>query len=317
MIKLFESNQPFVLILIPIMVLCHFTLDVFFPSFELLASGQENLWQLDFNLLSTLYSRVGAFILISLNAILVNRVFNTHEFYERNTFLPSLIYLLLVFLFPLSLRLQEDLIAHTFFILCLSKLFDIKQNDDARKSTFLSGLFLGCAVTFLPIYIYFLIFIWMGTLSIRPFVLREFLLPLFGVILPLGWVLFLDINFYMSFITFDSHLDYSRFGEVIIFIPHVIVVALSLIGYRNILARRLKSSIRYKRIVGLTTYVFIFSVASASLVTLISGSYFYFTIGAIVLSIILPYAYIDSKQKWLPATLIYGLLVINVLKFLY
>ena len=317
MIKLFERNQPFVLVLIPIMVLCHFTLDVFFPSFELLASGQENLWQLDFNLLSTLHSRIGAFILISLNAILVNRVFNTHEFYERNTFLPSLIYLLLVFLFPLSLRLQEDLLAHTFFILCLSKLFDIKQNDDARKSTFLSGLFLGCAVTFLPVYIYFLIFIWMGTLSIRPFVLREFLLPLFGVILPLGWVLFIDIDFYTNFITFDSHLDYSRFGELIIFIPHILVVALSFIGYRNILARRLKSSIRYKRIVGLTTYVFMFSVASASLVTLLSGSYFYFTIGAVVLSIILPYAYLDTKQKWLPTTLIYGLLVMNVLKFLY
>lgn len=317
MIKLFGSNQPFVLILIPIMVLGHFTLDVFFPSFELLASGQENLWQLDFNDLSILYSRIGAFILISINAVLVNRVFNTHEFYDRNTFLPSLIYLLLVFLFPLSLRMQEDLIAHTFFILCLSKLFDIKQNDDARRSTFLSGLFLGCAVTFLPIYIYFLLFVWMGTLSIRPFVLREFLLPIVGLILPLGWVMFLDLDFYMSFITFDSHLDYSRFGDIFIFLPHVIVIALSIIGYRNILARRLKSSIRYKRIVGLTTYVFMFSVLSASLVTIINGSYFYFTIGAVILSIILPYGYLDTKRKWLPASLLYSLLLMNVLKFLY
>lgn len=316
MIKLFGSNQPFVLALIPIMVLGHFTLDAFFPSFELLASGQENLWGLDFNLLSATYSRIGAFILISINAILVNRVFNTHEFYERNTFLPSLIYLLLVFLFPLSLRMQEDLIAHTFFILCLSKLFDIKQNDDARKSTFLSGLFLGCAVTFLPIYIYFLVFIWMGTISIRPFVLREFLLPLLGVVLPLGWVAFIDVNFYYSFIEFESSLDYSRFGNFLIFIPHLIVVLLSIIGYKNILERRLKSSIRYKRIVGLTTYVFLYSIISASLVTVITGSYFYFTIGAVILSIILPYSYLDTKRKWISTILLYGLLALNILKFI-
>lgn len=317
MIKLFGSNQPFALALIPIMVLGHFTLDVFFPSFELLASGQENLWQLDFNELSTLHSRIGAFFLITINAILVNRVFNTHEFYDKNTFLPSLIYILLVFLFPLSLRLQEDLIAHTFFILSLSKLFDIKQNDDARRSTFLSGLFLGCAATFLPIYIYFMVFLWMGTLSIRPFILREFLLPLLGVILPLGWVFFLDNDFYFSFIQFKSILDYSRFGDIFILIPHLIVVALSIIGYKNILERRLKSSIRYKRIVGLTTYVFLFSILSASLVTVISGSYFYFTIGAVVLSIILPYGYLDTNRKWIPSFLLYGLLILNVLKFLY
>jgi hypothetical protein len=317
MIKLFGSNQPFVLALIPLMVLGHFTLDVFFPSFELLASGQENLWQLDFNELSTLYSRIGAFFLITLNAILVNRVFNTHEFYDKNTFLPSLIYILLVFLFPLSLRMQEDLIAHTFFILALSKLFDIKQNDDARKSTFLSGLFLGCAVTFLPIYIYFILFLWMGTLSIRPFVLREFLLPLLGVFLPLGWIAFIDVDFYFSFIQFESILDYSRFGELFILIPHLIVVALSIIGYKNILERRLKSSIRYKRIVGLTTYVFLFSILSSILVTIINGSYFYFTIGAVILSIILPYGYLDTKRKWIPTTLLYGLITLNVLKFLF
>lgn len=317
MIKLFGSNQHFVLALIPIMVLGHFTLDAFFPSFEMLASGQENLWQLDFNQLSTLYSRIGAFVLITINAILVNRVFNTHEFYERNTFLPSLVYLLLVFMFPLSLRMQEDLIAHTFFILCLSKLFDIKQNDDARKSTFLSGLFLGCAVTFLPIYVYFLMFLWLGTISIRPFVLREFLLPLLGIILPLGWVAFIDLEFYHSFIQFESSLDYSRFGDFLIFIPHVIVVILSIFGYKSIIERRSKSSIRYKRIVGLTTYVFLFSILSASIVTVINGSYFYFTIGAVILSIILPYGYLDSKRKWIPAFLLYGLLVLNVLKFLY
>lgn len=317
MIKIFASNQPFVVILIPLLVLGHFVMDVYFPSFEMLASGQENLWQIDFNELSTTYSRICAFILICINALLLNRVFNTHQFYDKNTFLPGFVYLLLIFLFPLSLRMQEDLVAHTFFILSVSTLFDVKQNDDARKSTFLSGLFLGITITFLPIYIYFLVFIWLGVISIRPFKAREFLLPTLGIVLPLGWVAFIDPEFYLNFIKFQSSLDYSRFGNIVIFIPHVIVVLLSILGYKNILERRLKSSIRFKRIVGLTTYVFLFSVLSAAAVTIYNGSYFYFTIGAVILSIILPFGYLDTKSKWIPSTLLYGLLIINVLKFLY
>ncbi|MEX2485963.1 MAG: hypothetical protein WED10_15430 [Brumimicrobium sp.] len=317
MIKYFSSNQPFVIVLIPIMVLGHLLLDAFFPSFELLAIGQENLWGLDFTLIDALTSRIGAFFAVCINAILINWFFNTHEFYDRNNYLPSLVYVLLVFLFPLSLRLGEDLIAHTFFILSLSKLYDIKQNDDARANTFLSGLFLGGAITFLPIYIYFLIFIWFCTLSIRPFVSREFVLPIIGVALPLGWVAFIDPNFYENFILFTSFLEYSHYGIITLLIPHIIVALLSIIAYKHILDRRSKSSIRYKRIIGLTSYVFLFSILVSIAVVLINGSYFYFTIGAVILSIIIPYSYLDSRHKWIPSILLYVLLLINIAKFFY
>lgn len=317
MIKFFANNEPYVLILIPILVAGHLVLDIYFPSFEMLAVGQENLWDLDFNLIPALYARIGAFVFVCVNAFLINYVFNTHEFFERNTYLPSLIYVLLVFLFPMSLRLGEDLIGHTFFILSLHQLFNIKQNDDARHMTFLSGLFIGFAATFLPVYIYFLVFIWLGTLSIRPFVLREVLLPVFGALIPLLWVWLIDLEFYESFINFNSKLDYSKYGNILIFVPHAIVLFLIIISNKNILDRRAKSSIRYKRILGLVIYTLLFSILAGTIILTFFSTYFYFTIGAVILCIILPYAYHGAKHTWIPAGLFYVLLFLNVVKFLY
>lgn len=317
MIKLFANNEPYVLILIPLLVAGHLVLDVYFPSFEMLAIGQENLWEFDFKLIPDFYARIGAFVFVCLNAYLINYVFNTHEFFERNTYLPSLIYVLLVFMFPMSLRLGEDLIGHTFFMLSLHQLLNIKQNEDARHMTFLSGLFIGLAATFLPIYAYFLIFIWVGTFTIRPFVFREMILPLFGMIVSLMWIWLIDPQFYQSFISFDSFLDYSKFGNIIIYIPHAIVIFLIIISNKNILDRRAKSSIRYKRILGLVIYTLLFSILAGVAVLIFFESYFYFTIGAVILSIILPYAYLGARLKWIPAGLLYVLLILNVVKFLY
>jgi len=317
MIKYFANNEPLVLIFIPLMVLGHLFLDIYFPSFELLAEGQENLWDVDFHAIPNWISRVGAFVFVCINAFLVNRLFNTHEFYERNVYLPSLIYILLIFLFPMSLRMGEDLIGHTFFILSLHQLLNIKQNEDARKQVFLSGLFIGLATSFLPIYIYFLLFMWASLLTIRPFVFREVILPVFGVLISHVWLFLIDPFFFESYITFESKLNYARYGNIALLIPHVVVLLLVLLGNKKVLDRRAKSSIRYKRILNMIVYTLLFSILAGALIMVLFDSYFYFTIGAVVLCIILPYAYLEVKKKWIPAGLLYVLLVLNIIKFFY
>jgi hypothetical protein len=317
MLKSFANNQPLVLVFVPLLVLAHLTLDIYFPTFEGLAVGQENLWKIDFNQMSTALSRSGAFLMVSANAVLINYVFNTHEFFERNNYLPSLVYVLLVFMFPMSLRLGEDLIGHTFFMLAVHYFFNVKQNVNATNTTFLCGLFIGFAATFLPVYIYFLPIVWLGVISIRPLIWREFFLPIVGAMAPLMWVFLIDQQFYLLFIGFDSGLDYSRFGNILVLIPHVVVLALIILSNRNILRQRLKSSIRYKRLMGLVLYTLLFSVLSGSIVLVFFNTYFYFTIGAVILSIVLPYAYLGVKRKWFPAFLFYVLIILNVVKFMY
>src|SRR5690554_4636886 len=168
MIKHFANNNSIVVVLIPVFVVVHMLLDHYFPSFYMATVGQENLWNLDFSALPLLTSRGLALVFICANAILLNFVFNTLAFYDKPIYLPSLLYVFTVFLFPISLRFGEDLVGHLFFILSFYKLLSMQKNDDARDNIFLSGLFLGTAATFLPAYTAFILIIWVGLFTIRP-----------------------------------------------------------------------------------------------------------------------------------------------------
>jgi len=316
MIKSFANNQSYIVILIPVFVFLHMLLDHYFPTFSMLAIGQENLWNIDFGSIDPLLSKTAAFIFICINALLLNFVFNTLEFYDKFIYLPSVLYVLIVFLFPISLRFGEDLLGHFFFILSFYHLLSLRQNDDARNNTFLSGLFLGAAATFLPVYSSFIFIIWFGVFTIRPFVLREYLLPLVAMAFPFLWVILVNPFFLDEFFIFDSMLDFSRYGDFVIFLPHIAIVLLTLLANKKILERRLKSSIRYKRIMAITIFTLLFSVALSVAIFILFDSYFYFTTAVVILPFILPYAYLNVKHKWLPNILFYALIILNVVKFL-
>lgn len=317
MIKHFTNNQPFIVILIPIFVLLHMLLDYYFPFFNQLSVEQENLWNLDFQMLNDFWSKTLAFVFICVNALLLNYVFNTLEFYSKNTYIPSVFYVLLVFLFPISLRFSEDLLAHFFFILSFYKLLSIRQNDDARNNSFLSGLFLGAAVTFLPIYATFLLVIWFGLFIIRPFVLREYTLPIIAMAFSLMWVVLVNPSFIEDVFRFHSDLDFERFDNFVLFLPHIVIIILTLLGYKKILERRPKSSIRYKRIMSITVFTLLFSACLGVVMLVLNDTYFFFTIGITILPFILPYAYLEVKYKWLPYSLFYVFILLNIIKFFY
>src|SRR5690554_506092 len=131
MIKYFANNQSMILVLIPVFVVLRILMDFYVPAFNMLAVGQENLWSLDFEQINPFLSMSLAVVFICVNAILLNFVFHTLEFYDRFVYLPSIMYVLMVFLFPISLRFGEDLIAHFFFILSFYQLLSISQNDHA------------------------------------------------------------------------------------------------------------------------------------------------------------------------------------------
>lgn len=317
MIKYFANNNSLVVVLIPIFVALHMLLDNFFPSFSMTTIGQENLWNLDFTVFNLLTSRILAFIFICVNAILLNFIFNSLSFYDKYIYLPSLTYVFLVFLFPISLRFGEDLVAHFLFILSFYNLLQIQQNDDARNNAFLSGLFLGAASTFLPVYSLFFFIIWFGLFTIRPFVWREYFLPIAGFVFPFLWVILVNPFFLEEMFSFNSYLSQSNIGDFVIYAAYLIVLILALLANKKVLARRLKSSIRYKRIMSVTFVSLLYAATISTFILLFYDTYFYFTIAIAILPFILPYAFLNIKRKWIPNTLFYLLILLNILKFLY
>lgn len=317
MIKYFSDNKSFILVLIPIFVLANMLLEHYFPTFDVLAKGQENLWDIDFKQMAPFLSKALAFALLCINAILLNFIFNKIEFYNKFVYLPSILYALIVFLFPMSLHFGEDLIAHFFFILSFYQLLEIYQNEDARNRSFLSGFFLGIASTFLPVYTTYIFVIWFGLFTIRPFVLREYILPVVGLLFSYLWVVLVNPDFFQHYFSFKSLLNYSQFGNYFIFLPVAIIGILTLFAYKKMIDYRTKSSIRYKKINSITVFTFLFSIALSSAILFFFDTYFYFTVSIVVLPFILPYAYLNVKHKWLPYSLFYGLIILNIIKFLY
>lgn len=317
MIKYFSDNKSYILVLIPLFVLGHMLLEHYFPTFDVLSVGQENLWKIDFEQFNFYLSKALVLILLCLNAILINFVFNKIEFFNKFVYLPSILYILIVFLFPMSLRFGEDLIAHFFFVLSFYHLLEIHQNEDARNNTFLSGLFLGIASTFLPVYATFIFVIWFGIFTLRPFVMREYILPIVGLLFPFLGVVLVNPDFLYNYFSVDSFLDYSQFGNYFIFIPIIMIGMLTLFAYKKMVEYRTKSSIRFKKINTITIFTFLFSMALSTAILIFFDSYFYFTVGIIVLPFILPYAYLNVKHKWLPNSLFYGLIILNIIKFFY
>lgn len=315
MLRLFASNQTLVIILLPILLTVNVVLNNYFDLFEVWRGFQTNLWGLKFLGLNPILSSFFAICLITITATILNFTFNQHEFYERNTFLPSFFYVLLVMFFPFSTMLNGDLFAHFFLAISVNQFLKIKQNEDARSHVFNSAFFLGICTTFNPVYIGFLPFFWIGLSSVRPFQLREYLMVGLGCLIPLLWLSILNINFidviFKEMAINETMLSKSYFSITV----HILTLVLFLIALRFIFERFTKSSIRFKRLFRMMLLLLIYPIATGIILYYVLGTDYFLSIGLTLLPILLVYAYLDAKVKTVPTILVYLLLVLNVVKF--
>lgn len=305
------------IIILPIMVIGHLFLGSYYPISTVENIAQENLWELDFHLLPHVLSQILVFVFICGNAFLLNFVFNRLEFNNRYIYLPTVLYVLLLFLFPFSLYFNEYLIVHTFFILSFYHLLQINQNDDARNNLFLSGLFLGVATTFSPPVAIFLVIILLSLFSIRPFSLREHLLPLTGFVFPFLWVHFVNFDWWRDLLVFtpDNELIISN---SLVLVGYITVALFILLSIKVILEERAISSVVFKRISSITLFTVIVFLGLAILMAIVHDTSIYFVLSTATLPFILPYPYIIvKKRKWFANTLFYLLLILNICKFFY
>lgn len=315
MFKFFSSNQPFVVFLLPVLPLGNLVLEYFYPTLVVAEKAHTNLWlikpQVEFNW----WLGIFAIFLLTVNGMLVNSLFNRNEFYDKNTYLPSIIYVIIACLFPFSVLFNGEALAHTFIILMISQFFRLKQNEDGRAASFFSAFFLGGAATLNPIYILMLPFLWMSIARIRPIIGREYALTLFGLSMPMLYLFYVNPVFYESLFVFDAKLVYNQFNGFLLWIPYVVVSVLLILSYKNILSRLPTSTIRYKRLLSVVVFVFLYTLIISVATTYIYTTSYYLSAGAIVLSLILPYAYLEARVKTIVALLFYILVAVNLVKF--
>lgn len=245
MLRLFLDNRIFVLFLLPGFLVLYLLGDIFgtTPHFgtphtsAFVSLPQWNYWAIV----------VFQFVLLLLNALSLNWVFNSQEFLEKNTYIISLNYLIFSSFFIDFGQHSWSLIVQTCCILLLAVFFGIKPQLDARKSAYNAGFLFGLALLFSSSIIWFAPVLLIMLIVLRLFNLREISILILGVMTPITLInaLFYVLQIPFQFpLQFDWKIEQLHWFEITILVLIHILLVLSLIGLR---ARLLKASLRLKK----------------------------------------------------------------------
>ena len=184
MVKIFIGNRSGVLVLLPILVVIYALLNLLFNYH---VSSPISGFGFYGELLAeeSIFSQILAPLLILLNALLLNTIFNRNGFMEKNNFLPALLYVVGKSYFHSYYFINGFGLAETFMILAFMQVFKLDQNSDGRKAVFNAAFFAGLAASFYPVLILFVPFLFLIVWILRPFILRESALLAVGFLIPL------------------------------------------------------------------------------------------------------------------------------------
>jgi hypothetical protein len=143
-----------------------------------------------------------AFVLLYLQALMLNYSVNEFRMTSRQTFLPGMAYMLVTSLVPEWNYLSAPLVAGTLILLAFARLFHLYNVQGANSKIFNIGLLVGLASFFYFPAIFFLLAILPGFMILRPFRLNEFFLFLLGVLSP--------YYFYLAYLFLYEKLQWNQ-----------------------------------------------------------------------------------------------------------
>lgn len=184
LVNLYRAKTPIAVISLPLFIGLLSVPIFIFP-------GESNAhfwnWQNDLDVFvkqNRLVHFLVTVVLVSLNAHQINNVYNRHTFYSKATFLPGMVYALLLFSLN-QLNFSPNIVAHLFMILALGQFLKLRRQEGAKTVMFWGATLLGLATIFSSFSAALVILPWICLAIFRPFVWREWILVLLGFILPI------------------------------------------------------------------------------------------------------------------------------------
>lgn len=316
MIRLFLENRFGALLTLPIILCLYIFLNYSFPYYEIVEETNLGLWSAAFSFPIWLKMILGG-LLILVNSVWLNWIFNSHEFLDRNSYIVSLLYVVTMSFYHSFYSLDGLLVAQTFVICMLSQFFQLKQNADGRRNVFNGFLFAGLAATFHPYLVFSFPILIIMILIIRPFVLREFFLALGGFLIPLIYASIFQWYFDHTFALqiLKNSTNYRLQTDFLItLIFFGILLALGTISLRT---RMQKSSIRLKKQIQIIWLLVLISMT----IGIIDFIYFFqierFSLLLIPLSILLTYSFLHKTYGIISTIVFYLTIIYSVVKFFF
>lgn len=287
----------------------------FFPSY-FLKFNEVNLGFFGVykeNVLTSILSGV----IVYLTAIVLNNLFNRHEFREKNTYLPSLIYVVLASYNDACYHLSGVVVSSLLIALALVQIFKLNQNEDGRRDVFNAAVLFGLSACFYPVLFLLFPLLFIVVWVLRPFVLRESALMVTGFILP---VIYAGVWAYYTGYELDNTL-FSPSGTIenrnIFMIYGGLITLLILTMISPLIQKINQSGIRLKKLFRIIFFIMI----AFSIVFLLELLFMNKLGGAFLLvlplSMLLTYAFGDRDLKSFPTFVFYLIFILSVGKFFY
>jgi hypothetical protein len=320
MIRLFSGNNVIALVILPFLIAGYVLLNKGFLGFtndffELSNTIDLGLWGSVESPLS-IWVRIVSGALILLNALGLNFLFNANVFHEKNTYIVSLLYVVLMSFYHSFYQLDGVIIAQSFLILTLFQLFRLENNSDGRATCFNGGFFFGIAASFHPSLIFVFPLLWLMILRIRPFVWREMVLSFIAFSIPLlygfSYILWKEEQINWNFI--ETSLNYVQ--KQLIFLSSmalfVLAALLSLYGLRT---RNITSSIRFRKLTSIVLMFLLIGIGLGIIEIIFLKQYEWFSFTTISLALFLPFSFFYKSTQLFARLLFYVIFLFSIFKF--
>jgi len=236
-VKLFRTNNQFILVLLFVYGFLLWLKAFVNPNNIPEPHFVEFAYSYAFNYIKIypFVSVATAFVLLFIQAVVLNNVVVKYTLIEKNTFLPAFVYVTLMSVLPENTTLNP-LILFNFFLIyglnLVNKIYDIEK--PVKESFNLSFLISIAALIYIN-GIYFLVFVWLCYLVFRINLLRAWIASAIGFIVPFIFVAFyffmlndytpfyMLINYYLQVKISLITPDYKFYG--LLFILSLCIIA--------------------------------------------------------------------------------------------
>lgn len=258
-----------------------------------------------------LLASVLAFVLLYIQAIIINYLVNEYRMTNRQTYLPAMAYLLITSLLPEWSMLSAALVSNLFITIIFTQLFSLYNQAAVNGKIFNLGLLAGLAsFIFFPALVLLLAIV-LGLMILRAFRLNEFFLLLMGAATP--------YYFYAAYLFLtDNFVPADFFPEVYLQVPNV-KRSLWLVGSTLFLAipfliggyfvqaqlRKMLIQVRKNWSVLLLFLLLAFGVPFINS----TESFHTWVMTAVPFAVFHACAYLYPQRKWLPLLLFFGMVV--------
>jgi hypothetical protein len=145
---------------------------------------------------NTLISTVLSLTFTLFNAFLLTQINNKFTIIRTRTFLPLLVFMLLMSTWNETHIVNGSHVALTLFILSLFYFFSMVRNRNNSEQAFMGSFLISVSSILINPLIFIIPVCWIGFMMFQSLSLRTFLASIFGALAP--WILYLSLQFFLN-----------------------------------------------------------------------------------------------------------------------